>query len=100
MAGTHMHWFEKTYVYGEENRLRKNILFWKRQMDDIFFVWRGSRDELELFVWTLHGIEHKPNVHGSLRRISPPAVFGRWCYEEKWKASHKGLQKAHTHKNT
>ena len=28
-------------------------------MADIFFVWRGSRDELELFVWTLNGVEHK-----------------------------------------
>jgi len=59
MAGIYMHWFEKTYVFNEESRFRKNIVFWKRQMDDIFFVWRGSRDELELFVWTLNGIEHK-----------------------------------------
>ena len=59
MAGTYMHWIEKTYVFDEESRFKKNIVFWKWQMDDIFFVWRGSRDELELFVWTLNGIEHK-----------------------------------------
>ena len=59
IAGIYMHWFEKTYVFGEESRFRKNIVFWKWQMDDILFVWRGSRDELELFVWALNGIEHK-----------------------------------------
>ena len=26
-------------------------------MDDTFFVWKGSKEELELFVWKLNGIE-------------------------------------------
>ena len=37
----------------------RTIVFWKRQMDDIFFIWRGTKDELELFVWILNGIEHR-----------------------------------------
>jgi len=28
-------------------------------MDDIFFIWRGTKHDLELFVWTLNGVEHK-----------------------------------------
>ena len=34
-------------------------LYWKREMDDIFFVWRGTKDELEEFVWHLNGVEFK-----------------------------------------
>ena len=45
-----MHWFERTYVFNETGEFRDNIVFWKRQMDDIFFVWKGSKEELELFV--------------------------------------------------
>ena len=59
MAGIYMHWFEKTYVFNEESTFKKNIVFWKRQMDDIFFIWRGTKHDLELFVWTLNGVEHK-----------------------------------------
>ena len=69
MAGIDLHWFEKTHVFGEESRFRKNIVFWKRQMGDIFFVWRGSRDELELFVWTLNGIEHKVQFTLEIKKI-------------------------------
>ena len=32
-----MHWFERTYVFNETGEFRDNIVFWKRQMDDIFF---------------------------------------------------------------
>ena len=28
-------------------------------MDDNFFIWRGSKDELEVFVWHLNGVEFK-----------------------------------------
>ena len=38
MAGIYMHWFEKKYVFNEESTFKKNIVFWKRQMDDIFFI--------------------------------------------------------------
>ena len=54
-----MHWFEKTYVFNEDGEFRDNIVFWKRQMDDIFFVWKGSKEDLEMFVWKLNGIEHR-----------------------------------------
>ena len=42
MAGIYMHWFEENYVFNEGSRFKDNIVFWKRQMDDIFFVWRGK----------------------------------------------------------
>ena len=50
-----MHWFEKEYVFNEDSRFKGNIVFWKRQMDDVFFVWRGKKEDLELFVWILNG---------------------------------------------
>ena len=59
MAGIYMHWFEKNYVFNEDSRFKDNIVFWKRQMDDVFFVWRGKKDDLELFVWLLNGIESR-----------------------------------------
>ena len=55
LAGIYMHWFEKTYVFGENGEFKENIVFWKRQVDDIFFIWRGTKEDLELFVWKLDG---------------------------------------------
>ena len=52
-----MHWFEEHHVFKEENEQR--LAYWKREMDDIFFVWRGTKDELEEFVWHLNGVEFK-----------------------------------------
>ena len=54
-----MHWFEKTFVFNEDNTMKHYLKFWKRQMDDIFFVWSGSKDELEIFVWHLNGVERR-----------------------------------------
>ena len=59
IAGIYMHWFERTYVFGENSSFRDKIVFWKRQMDNIFFVWNGTKEELELFVWHLNGFECK-----------------------------------------
>ena len=59
MAGIYMHWFEKNYVFNEGSRFKDNIVFWKRQMDDIFFVWRGKKEDLEFFVWILNGVDNK-----------------------------------------
>ena len=59
MAGIYMHWFEKEYVFNEDSRFKGNIVFWKRQMDDVFFVWRGKKEDLELFVWMLNGKENR-----------------------------------------
>ena len=38
----YMHWFEKEYVFNEDGHFKGNIVFWERQMDDVFFVWRGK----------------------------------------------------------
>jgi len=59
LAGIYMHWFEKTYVFGEDSKFKENIVFWKRQMDDIFFIWKGTKEDLELFVWQLNGVEYR-----------------------------------------
>ena len=54
-----MHWFERTYVFNDNNQFKDNIVLWKRQVDDIFFVWKGSKEELEIFVWILNGVEYR-----------------------------------------
>ena len=59
LAGIYMHWFEKTFVFGEDSNFKENIVFWKRQMDDVFFIWKGTKEELELFVWHLNGFEYR-----------------------------------------
>ena len=58
LAGIYMHWFEKTYVF-ENSRFKENIAFWKRQMYDIFFVWKGTKEELDMFAWHLNGVEYR-----------------------------------------
>ena len=57
LAGIYMLWFEENHVFKAENEQR--LVYWKREMDDIFFVWRGTKDELEEFVWHLNGVEFK-----------------------------------------
>ena len=57
LAGIYVHWLEENHVFKAENEQR--LVYWKREMDDIFFVWRGTKDELEEFVWHLNGVEFK-----------------------------------------
>ena len=59
LAGIYMHWFEENHVLKEEYNAK--LVYWKREMDDIFFVWRGTKEELEDFVWRLNGVEFKTN---------------------------------------
>ena len=37
LVGIYMHWFERTYVFNDNNQFKDNIVFWKRQVDDILF---------------------------------------------------------------
>ena len=46
-------------MFGEDSKFKERIVFWKRQMDDVFFIWKGSKEELELFVWHLNGFEYR-----------------------------------------
>ena len=52
-----MHWFEENHVFKEEQK--EKLVFWKREMDDIFFVWRGTKDVLKEFVWHRNGVLFK-----------------------------------------
>ena len=46
-------------MFGEDSNFKENIVFWKRQMHDVFFIWKGTKEELELFVWHLNGFEYR-----------------------------------------
>ena len=59
LTGIYMHWFEKTFVFGDNSNFKENIVFWKRQVDDLFFIWKGTKEELELFVWHLNRIDYR-----------------------------------------
>ena len=39
-------------------------------MNDFFFVWSGSKDDLELFVWHLNGVEMKVQFKMELEKES------------------------------
>ena len=59
LAGIYVHWFEKNFVYNKDKSLRYCLKIWKRQVDDVFFVWKGTKNVLELFVRLLNGMEMK-----------------------------------------
>ena len=43
LAGIYMHWFEKTHIFNKDGEFRNNIVFWKRQMDEIFLCGKEAR---------------------------------------------------------
>ena len=87
-----MHWFERTYVFNDNNQFKDNIVFWKRQVDDIFFVWKGSKEELELlFVWLLNGVEYRVQFTLEVEKEGVSAVPRCGFNESRWKASHSHL---------
>ena len=59
LAGICMRWLEKNFVYCADNSLRHCLMFWKKQVDDDLFAWKGTKEELELFVQCLNGVEMK-----------------------------------------
>ena len=46
LAAIYMHWFEENHVFKE--RMSQSFCT-GREMDDIFFIWRASKDGLEVF---------------------------------------------------
>ena len=70
LAGIYMHWFERNFVFNNDNSLKQYLKFWKRQVDDVFFVWSGSKDDLELFMWHLNGVEMKVQFKMELEKES------------------------------
>ena len=70
LAGIYIHWFERNFVFNNDNSLKQYLKFWKRQVDDVFFVWSGSKDDLELFVWHLNGVELKVQFKMELEKES------------------------------
>ena len=50
LAGIYVHWIEKNFVYNKYNSLRYHLKIWKRQVDDVFFVQKGTKKVLEFFV--------------------------------------------------
>ena len=64
LAGIYLNWFEKTYVFNEENRFKP--LFWKRARDDILVIWNQGDFELDCMLWYLNGIE--PSIQFTIEK--------------------------------
>ncbi|CAJ0931890.1 unnamed protein product [Ranitomeya imitator] len=52
-ANLFMGWWEETSVY-PSRAFRENVLYWFRFIDDIFFIWAGSREGCEDFLRMLN----------------------------------------------
>ncbi|CAJ0962507.1 unnamed protein product [Ranitomeya imitator] len=59
-ANLFMGWWEETSVY-PSRAYRENVLYWFRFIDDILFIWAGSREGCEEFLRILNDNIH--NIH-------------------------------------
>ena len=72
-------------------------MFWKRQMDDVFFIWKGSKEELELFVWHLNGFEYRVQFTLEVEKEVFIAISGCWDHKFGRGVDNKDLQEADAH---
>uniref|UniRef100_A0A8C5Q1A3 Reverse transcriptase domain-containing protein n=1 Tax=Leptobrachium leishanense TaxID=445787 RepID=A0A8C5Q1A3_9ANUR len=56
-ANLYMAGWESQFVYGSRSWALGNLLSYKRYIDDIFFVWRGSEENLQAFLTSLDSPE-------------------------------------------
>ena len=73
IAEIYMDWFEKQYVFNEENTFKPRV--WKRMRDDVFIIWRTisvteieqqEEDELGKFVQDINKVE--PRIKFTVER--------------------------------
>ena len=66
-------------------------------MDDVFFVWRGKKEDLELFVWLLNGIENKVQFTLEIEKDKFLPFLDAGITKISGKTDHKSIQKANPH---
>ena len=54
-----MIWFEKQYIFNDNNDFRAFVKYWKRFQDDIYVVWSRGNDALDCFFWQLNYKEQR-----------------------------------------
>ena len=62
-----------------------------------FFVWKVSKEDLELFVWKLNGIEYSVQFTLEIKKKSIFTISGCGNWEEGRKADYKDIQKANSY---
>uniref|UniRef100_A0A803K2L1 Reverse transcriptase domain-containing protein n=1 Tax=Xenopus tropicalis TaxID=8364 RepID=A0A803K2L1_XENTR len=53
-ANLYMGWWEESHIYGGSSLYSSNIVFYKRYVDDLLFIWRGSESEFGHFLGYLN----------------------------------------------
>ncbi|XP_075450781.1 uncharacterized protein LOC142491850 [Ascaphus truei] len=48
-ANLYMGFWESIYIFGDTNPFRDNIIFYRRFIDDLLFIWNGDDDTLHAF---------------------------------------------------
>ena len=67
-------------------------------MGDVFFILKGTNEELELFVWHLNGFEYSVQFTLEVEKeFFFFAISGCWDLKFGWKVAHKDLQENYTH---
>ncbi|KAJ1144808.1 hypothetical protein NDU88_011103 [Pleurodeles waltl] len=56
LASLYMDHFEKEMVLTDDNPFFDNIKLWKRYIDDIFLIWKGTKEEAITFVTWLNAL--------------------------------------------
>ena len=71
-------------------------------MDDVFFVWRGKKEDLELFVWLLNGIENQVQFTLEIEKVNflPFLDVGITKFEGKLITKLKSIESQPTHNST
>ena len=87
---------EMSYVFNEDSQYKNNIVFWKRLMDDVSFVWRGKKK-----IWScLTGCWMKYGARSSSNWKQKGYFFsfsGCWHNKMRGEADILSLQETSTH---
>lgn len=54
LANLYVHAFEEEHIFNVNNLFQTSIRVWKRYIDDIFVVWRGSEESIQQFLLWLN----------------------------------------------
>ncbi|CAJ0943784.1 unnamed protein product [Ranitomeya imitator] len=84
-ANIFMDYFEKSFVY-PHSLFSAHIIYWRRFIDDIFFVWTGTSEDLLLFhndlnssisglSFTIHSDQHSVNFLDTTITIMPDGTL-------------------------